>query len=91
MLTCAKQVARAANFKIAHRNRIACAKLRILRDHLKPLLTFLRGRHFIVAEEIRIRPHRAAPHTSAELIELRQAKRIRAINDQRVGVGNIQA
>ena len=42
MLTCAKQITRTANLQVAHRNRIACAELRILRNHLKPLLTFLR-------------------------------------------------
>ena len=81
MLTSAKQVTRAANFEVAHRNRISRAKLCILRNYLKPLLTILRGRHFIVAEKIRIRAHRAASYTSAQLIELSQAESIRAVNN----------
>ena len=44
-----------------------------------------------VAEEIGIGALGAAPNPAAELVKLGQAKRIAAIDNQGVGVGDIQA
>ena len=44
MLARAEQIARAAYFKVAHRDGIACAELRILGNNFESLLAFDRGR-----------------------------------------------
>ncbi len=44
-----------------------------------------------VAEEIGVGALRAAPDPAAQLVELRQSEGIGPVDDQRVGVGDIQA
>jgi len=44
-----------------------------------------------VAEEIRVRTHRAAANASAQLIELREAEGIGAVHDEGVGVRNVES
>jgi hypothetical protein len=91
VLTHPEQLAGAADLKVAHRDRVACSQLRVLGDHLKPLLAVQRGRDLAVAEEVCVGASRTAPHPTPELIELGQAKRVGAVHDQRVGVWDIQA
>src|SRR6185503_5985810 len=48
-------------------------------------------RKLIVAEKVGIGARRPASDATAQLVELRQTKRIGAVYDQRVGVRDIQA
>ncbi len=89
-LAAAEQFARAAHFEVAHGNGITRAQLGVLGDHLEPFLPFERGRAVFVAEEVRVGALGAASHPSAQLVELRQAKGVGAVHDERVRVGDIQ-
>ena len=90
MLTRAEQFARAADFQIPHRNRIARAELCVLSDDLESLLTFERRGKFSVAEKVRIGARRSPSDPAAQLIELSEAKRVGTVNDQCVRVRNVQ-
>ncbi len=63
----------------------------LLSNHFQAFLAFGGGHQFAVTEEVGIRPRRAAPHPSAQLVELRQAKGIGAVYNQGVGVGDVEA
>ena len=91
VLARAQDIARAADFQVAHGDRIARAELGVLGNRLQPLAAFVGWRLAVVAEEIGIGALRPAPHPPAQLVELRQAEGVRPVHDQRVGVGDVQA
>ncbi len=60
-------------------------------DNFQPLLALHCWRFFAVTEKVGVGAQGGASHPSAQLIELRQAKGVGAVHNQRVGVGNVEA
>ena len=90
MLACTQDVTSATNFKIAHGDGIARAQLCILGNDFEALLTFYGRTQLAVAEEVGVGALRAAPDPAAQLVELRQAEGVGAVNDEGVGVGDVE-
>ncbi len=91
VLAHAQDVAGAADFEVAHGNGIAGAKLGVFGDGFEALAALNGGRAAAVAEEVGVGALGAATHPAAQLVELGQAKGIGAVNDEGVGIGDIQA
>ena len=91
MLLAAQQLACAANFQITHGDTEARTELAgllqggqaLARDHRQALVA--------VVEHVGIGPHRGATDTATQLIKLRQAELVGAVDDDGVGRGNIEA
>ena len=87
----AEEVARAADFQIAHGDLEAAAQRRVLLD----------GAHALagVREQTRVSRHEqigeglmlVAPHPAPQLIQLAQAEAVRAVDDDRVRVRDVDA
>ncbi len=86
----AKQVARAAHFEVAHGNGITRSQRGIISQNFQPLFAFRGGGAAFVLEQVGIGSLSAAPNTTSQLVKLSQAKGVSAVNDQGVGVGDIQ-
>ena len=87
----AEQIAGAADVEIMRRELEAGAERIERLQHLQPLLRLRRDRAVGGRREQRIGARLAAPDAPAQLIELRQSKHIGAPDDQRIGVGNVEA
>ena len=87
----AQNVSRAANFQIAHRDLEARAQVRIFLDRLESLRRDRRHGPIRRQKQIAIRPMLPPPDPAAKLVQLAQAKSIGVVDDDRVGVGDIQA
>jgi len=90
-LTRAQEVARAAHLQVAHGDGISGAELAVIGQHFQAFLAFRGGVEACVVEEISKGTLGAAPNPPAQLVKLCQAKGIGSVDDQGVGVGNIQA
>ena len=88
-LLVAEQVARAADLQVAHRDLEARAELGVVRQRRQPLRRLRRERRRRVVQQIRIRTLATAPHAPADLVELRQAERVRVLDDQRVRLRDV--
>src|SRR3972149_10709229 len=86
-----QQVPCAADLQVAHRHRETRSQVGMLRDGVQPLAAFLGGGALRVAEKISIRALSAAADAAAQLVELRQTAGVGAVNDERIGVGDIEA
>ena len=86
-----QQVTRAANIQIMRRQREAGAQIIQRLHHFQPLFRRRRKPMRFRPGEIRITTQLAAPNAPAQLIQLRQAKHIRTVNDQRIHRRHIQA
>ena len=90
MLLAAQQLACATNFQVAHGDAETRAELAgllqggqaLARDHRQALVA--------VIEHVGIGLHCGATNTAAQLIELRQAELVSAVDDDGVGGGNIE-
>src|SRR5205807_3785433 len=87
----AKKVAGAADLKVAKRDLETLAKLVQPGDDVKSLISVLGQRPARVVEEVRVRAPARPPHSTAQLVELRQAEPIRALDDDRVDVRDVEA
>ncbi len=87
----AKDVARSANFQIAHRDLEPRPQMAVFLDRLQPLGRHRRHRPVRRQQQITIRPILIPPHSSAKLMQLAEPKPIRLVDENRVGVGNIQS
>ena len=86
----AEQVARSANLKIRERQLESGAEVRRIEDCLEALARIIGERLFSSIEQVAPGAATASPNATAQLIELREAKAISAIDDDRVGVRNIK-
>ena len=86
----AEQIARATNLKVGERQLESSTKVRRIEDCLQPLACHVAERLLLSIEEVAPGAAAAPPHSSAKLIELRQAELICAIHDDRVRVRDIQ-
>src|SRR5207247_738142 len=89
-LLAAKQIPGAANLEIERGHAESAAEIAELLDRGQPLLRDRRQVVFRRNQQIGVRRTIGAPDASAELIELREAVAIRAIDDDRVRVGNVE-
>jgi len=87
----AQQIARAANLQIAHGDRHPRAQVGLLADRVEAGARVGRQAAPARMEEIGVGLLGAAPDTPAQLVELSQAEPVRAVDDQRIRVGDVQA
>ena len=85
----AEQLAGAADLEVAHRDREAGAELGVVGERGEPRPR-LRGQLARVGvEEIRVRGRVGAADAAADLVELREAERVGALDDQRVRLRDV--
>ena len=83
----AEDVTRAAYFQVAHRNLETRAQVGVLRQGFQPCPRFFGLSAWV--EEVGIGLLGTPPDAPAQLVQLRHAEPIRPINDQCVGVGDV--
>ena len=91
VLLAPQQLARAANLQVAHRDAEARAQFAGLLQRHQPVARHRRQRLVAVVEQIGVGTHRCAADPSAQLVKLRQAKLVGPVDDDGVGVGNVEA
>ena len=87
----AQDVARTPDLEVVHRDLEARAKLARLEDRLQPHPRLLGEAGLLVVEEVRVGLLGAATDAAAQLVELREAERARAVDDDRVHVRDVEA
>ncbi len=90
-LLVAEQVAGAADLQVAHRDLEARAELGVVRQRRQPLRRLGRERCRGVVEQVGVGALAAAAHASAYLVELRQPEGVGVLDDQRVGLRDVDA
>ena len=80
----------AANFQIAHRDAKAGAERAVLLDRVDPLARRAHRHHLAREQQVGVGLVLGAPDATAELIEIGEPEAIGAIDDDRVGVRNIE-
>ncbi len=90
-LLVAEQVAGAADLEVAHRDLEACAELRVVGQRAQPLGRLLGQRSGARVEQVGVRALPAAAHATADLVELREAEGVGALDDQRVRLRDVDA
>ena len=91
MLLGTQQVPRAADLQVAQRDLEALAQLVQAGDHVEPLVRLLGQRPARVVEEVGVSAPSRATNAAAQLIQLRQAEAVGALDDDRVDVGDVEA
>ena len=86
----AQDVARAADLQVLHRHRRARAQLGVLRDGGEPVVRGLGERVLRREQEVGVAALAAAADPAAQLVQLGEPERVAALDDQRVGVGDVQ-
>ncbi len=84
-----EQVTCAPQLQVLEGDRIPATQFGIVLENLEASLCFLR--EICRDDEVAIRSPIAAPNTAADLVQLRQAETFRVIDDERVGVGDVEA
>ena len=87
----AQHVAGPAQFEVLHGHGHAGAEIVVLGDRGQPVVGGLGERLLRVVEEVGVAALARPAHTPAQLVHLRQPQLIRAVDDQGVGVGDVQA
>ena len=87
----AQQIARAADFQVAHGDFEAAAERRVLLDCADALASVGQKTRVPRQQQIGVGLMLVTPHPTAQLIEIAQAEPIGAIDDDGVGVRDIQA
>ena len=86
-----QEVARPTNFKVHRGDPEPGAELGKFLDRNEPLLRIGREAAFIRGETVGVSLLAAAPHPPAKLVELGKAEGVRPTDQDRVGVGHVQA
>ena len=86
----AEQVAGAADLEVAHRDREAGAELGVVGERREPGARLRRQLARVRIEEVGVRGLVRAADPSADLVELREAERVRTLDDQRVRLGDVE-
>ena len=89
-LRASQKVTGASDFKITLGNGKARTQIGVLGNRLQPLMGCFRKRTVRGIEEVRISALTASAHTPTQLVQLGQTEGIRAVNNQRICIGNIQ-
>ena len=87
----AEQVARPADLEVAERDLESRAELGVFADRGEPLDRDLRERLAGTEGEVGVGVAAAPPDASADLVQLREPHAVGVLNDQRVGVGKVDA
>ena len=90
-LLAAEQVAGAADLEVERRDAEAAAERAELLDRRKPLARHLRQRVHGRDQQVRVRTPIRPADATAQLVQLTEAVAIGAVDDHRVGVGDIEA
>ena len=87
----AEDIASAADFEVAHGDAESGAEVGILADRGDTLARFTRAHHVARQEKISVSFVIGASDASAQLVKVGQAEAVGAVDDDGVGVGNIEA
>ena len=90
-LLAAQDVAGAADLEVGQGDLEARAELRGVEDRLEPLARLVRQPLPAAVQEVRVGAPGRAADPAAELVELGEPEGVRAVDDDRVGVGDVQA
>ena len=90
-LLAAEQVARAADLEVLHGDLHAGAEVGVAGDRLEPVVGSLGEGRLGRVEEVGIGPLPTSTHSAAELVQLREPQPVGTLDDQGVGVGDVQA
>ena len=90
-LLVAQQRAGAAQLEVAHRDLEAGAQLRVVRQRGEPVGRLLRQRPGAGIEQVGVGALARAPDAPADLVELAEAEPVGAVDDQRVGLRDVDA
>ncbi len=86
-----EEVAGAAKFEVAHGDAETGAELVVRAQGVEAFAADLDQARVAVEEEVGVGLVFETAHASAELVELREAEAVRAFDDDRVAVGDIEA
>ena len=89
-LGCPEQVARTPDLQIAHGNPKTCAELRVLTDRLHPATSLPNHHHVAWKHQIGIGLLTTTADTPPELVEIGESEAVGAVDDDRVGIGDIK-
>ena len=87
----AQEVARAADLEVAHRDREAGAELGVVGKGREAGARFRRQLGRVRIEEVGVRQLVGAAHPPADLVELSEPERVGPLDDQRVGLRDVEA
>ena len=87
----AEDVARPADLQVAHGDPEARAEVRVFLDGLEPLGGDGRDRPCVRQEQVGVGPVLVPPDAAAKLVQLGQAEAVGVVDEDRVGVGDVQA
>ena len=87
----AEHVARAADLEVAHGDLEARTERRIFADGRQALLRDLAQRLAVAVAQVGVGVARGAADAAADLMQLRQTHAVRVLDDERVGVRDVDA
>src|SRR5205823_494083 len=90
-LLCTQEIARAPNFQVAHGDFKTAAEARVLFDRADALPDVAEQACVAREKEIRVGLVFVTAHPAAELVEVTQPEAVRAIDDDGVGVWDVDA
>src|SRR3954471_7346932 len=90
-LLVAEQVAGAADLEVAHGDLEAGAELGVVAQRAQALRRLLGERRRARVQEVRVRALARAAHAPADLVELGEAEVVGTLDDQRVGLRDVDA
>ncbi len=85
----AEQVARAPDLEVAHRDLEPGAELGVVGERREPRAGLRRELARVGVEEVRVGGHVRAADAPSDLVQLREAERVGPLDDQRVGLGDV--
>ena len=86
-----KNIAGATNLQVFQRNCHTGAEFVVLGDGGQPVVGGLAERGVARIQEVGVPAFAAAPHPAAQLVQLGQPERVGSLDDQGVGIGDVQA
>ena len=86
----AQDVAGAAQLQVAHGDREAGAHLAELLDRPQPPRRLRRQVPVLIDQQVAVRPVLVPPHAAAQLVQVGQAVAVGVVDEDRVGVGNVE-
>ena len=90
-LLAAQDVAGAADLEVGQGDLEAGAQLGRVEDGLEPLARLVRQALATAVQQVGVGPARRAPDPAAQLVELGEAERVGAIDDDRVRVRDVES
>ena len=89
-LGCPEEIPRAADLEIAHRDPESGAELGVLADRLHAAASLAHHHHVAREHQVGVGLLATASDPSAELVKIGQTEAVGAVDDDRVGVGDIE-